>query len=220
MLWMIVPDWCLNRLIAAGLLSVSWVMILCCRHGDHWGWFGSLIGSVNGVVRMIEVLMHVWYWWVCSVIFKVSLCVWKCDLQVTGGAIGVFLPLQLLHQLYSWRFFLVIPMLVFLVDFLTILCSVWLYQQVVYQQFLLCNHMIGTLEWCRILVGMWCHCRLNSSLSPWYTCGNINSDILLVWCTMHQFLLAPWYAGLQVFMHKCFANWWCPWLGIEVVFSM
>ncbi len=63
------------KLIVMGLSLLSWVMILCCKCGDHWGSVGRVLGVVGSAVVMIGVLLQVWCWWIFVLIFMVSLSV-------------------------------------------------------------------------------------------------------------------------------------------------
>ncbi len=49
--------------------------------------------------------------------------------------------------------------------------------------------MVGSLEWHRIVVSIQHLCRFDTSYCPWWTGSKNNTDFLLVWYTMYQFLL-------------------------------
>ncbi len=75
-----------------------------------------------------------------------------------------------------------------------------------------------TVNW--ILVGTRCCCRMGTSWYPWYTSSNSDSDLLLVQCTVHYFLLFQQCMWLKMFIHNCFAFRWCPWLSNTIGLSL
>ncbi len=76
------------KLKVMALSSSSWVLMLCCRCGDHFCSLGRVNDVVDDVVGIIGVLLEV-----CAVGFAVSFshcfCVMgECDVVSSVGAVG------------------------------------------------------------------------------------------------------------------------------------
>ncbi len=163
-----------EKLMAAGLSSSSWVMILCCRYGNCWDLQERVISVVDGVVRMIWGLLYVYCWWVCGVIFTVSLCISECvAMGVVGAAVVVTLiiaslvvSLKILFSCSNaWRYLDV--SCDFLLSLMISTKGLWL--------FVLYNSMVGYYG-----AELWKKCDTFADLillNVHYTCGNIDSDI-------------------------------------------